>query len=185
MKNLPKSIKLIFFDTDCLSTFLRIGAEFILFKMYNHIIIPRQVYNEISKYIDRYGKHILREKVDQLVRDKKIMVHDFIIDSSEETLMYYDLINESEMNLPVVGKGEAAAITLAHLKNGILASNNLKDVSYYVKLYKIEHITTAEILKRAQSIKIIDLKCAEELWEKICKNSKMPTKNFFEYATKS
>lgn len=33
----------------------------------------------------------------------------------------------------IIGKGEAAAITLAKNRKGILASNNLKDVEVYIK----------------------------------------------------
>ena len=39
----------LFFDTDCLSAFLWVDNESILAKLYpGRIVIPRQVYNELS-----------------------------------------------------------------------------------------------------------------------------------------
>ena len=39
----------LFFDTDCLSSFLWINQEGILLKLYpGRIILPKQVYNELS-----------------------------------------------------------------------------------------------------------------------------------------
>lgn len=42
--------KQIYFDTDCLATFLLVGKEEIIEKLFiGKIIIPRQVYAEIDK----------------------------------------------------------------------------------------------------------------------------------------
>ena len=49
----------------------------------------------------------------------------------------------------IIGKGEAAAIALAKTYNGIIASNNLKDISKYIEKYNLEHVATGDILVAA------------------------------------
>ena len=68
---------------------------------------------------------------------------------------------------PIIGKGEAAAIALAYVKNGILASNNLRDVSKYVEQYELDHITTLDILIMAEERGIVaDVEC-ESIWRQM------------------
>lgn len=40
--------KPVFYDTDCLESFLFVGAGYILEKLFSKIIIPEQVYNELT-----------------------------------------------------------------------------------------------------------------------------------------
>ena len=65
--------------------------------------------------------------------------------SSEEYALYRELITYNGRN-KVIGSGEAASISLAKKHNGVLGSNNLRDVSYYINKYSLKHITTGEIL---------------------------------------
>ena len=60
--------------------------------------------------------------------------------------MYRDLAILPPKGAKIIGKGEAAAIALAKTYGGILASNNLKDISKYVTKYNLRHKTTGEIL---------------------------------------
>lgn len=50
----------------------------------------------------------------------------------------------------MIGKGEAASISLAKEHNGIVASNNLSDIAYYIEKFKLKHITTGDILLESQ-----------------------------------
>lgn len=55
----------------------------------------------------------------------------------------------------IIGKGEAAGIAMVKGRGGTLASNNLKDVSFYVTKYGLQHTTTGEILIEAMNSGII------------------------------
>lgn len=48
---------------------------------------------------------------------------------TESYRLYRKLTNNPEQGHKIIGRGEAAAITLAKEKQGILASNNLRDIS--------------------------------------------------------
>jgi hypothetical protein len=41
-----------------------------------------------------------------------------------------------------IGSGEAAALVLARYNDGVIASNNFKDVSSYVQKFNLQHLTT-------------------------------------------
>lgn len=61
---------------------------------------------------------------------------------------YSNLTRNHDSN-KVIGKGEAASISLAKKHNGILGSNNLRDVQPYVEEFSLEHMTTGDILIEA------------------------------------
>lgn len=50
---------------------------------------------------------------------------------------YQKLTTNSDSGHKIIGKGEAASIALAKENNGILASNNLKDISIYVEEFHL------------------------------------------------
>ncbi|MEA3423983.1 MAG: hypothetical protein U9Q80_09345, partial [Bacillota bacterium] len=60
--------------------------------------------------------------------------------NTEEYNLYYELAISPPKGERIIGKGEAAAIALAKTYNGVLASNNLKDISKYVEKYELEHM---------------------------------------------
>ncbi|VND73541.1 Uncharacterised protein [Streptococcus pneumoniae] len=67
---------------------------------------------------------------------------------TEEYALYRDLTRNHDSN-KIIGKGEAASIFLAKKHNGILGSNNLRDVKPYVEEFSLEHMTTGDILVEA------------------------------------
>ncbi len=129
--------KIIFFDTDCISSFLWTKSTNLLKYCFGrNMIIPVQVYEELSVVIP------LKERIDELINDGFVVVED-IPNEMEYISLYLNLTSmHSSTKLPLIGKGEAASILLTKRYNGVLASNNLRDVLYYVKLYKLEHINT-------------------------------------------
>ena len=91
-----------------------------------------------------------------------------ITTGSEENKLYIDLTDFTKSSrLPLIGKGEAAAIVLSNKYKGILASNNLKDVKYYVKLYNLNHITTADIIHKVVSDGILTIPEADAIWSQM------------------
>ena len=135
----------IFFDTDCICAFLWINNESLLEKMFSgKIVIPSQVYDEINVPTISH----LKTRIDKLINNGSAIVMNMDI-NSEEYALYIELTTTDFMKNKVIGKGEAAAISLTKKYNGILGSNNLRDISYYVKKYSLKHLTTGDILIKA------------------------------------
>lgn len=168
--------KLIFFDTDCLSSFLLVNRRFLLTNMYKgRIIVPVATYNEIfSKppflfLISEFKKFVIEAEVE--IRD--------INNDTEESKLYFELTQNSPFT---IGKGEAAAIVLARQLNGILASNNYADVSRFVKKFNLDHISTDLILMEALQRELIDEKIGNSIWRDILtRGTKLPTESFSDF----
>ena len=56
-------------------------------------------------------------------------------------------------------------MALAHLNNGIVASNNLSDVEEYIESLDIELITSSMILSKAVEKSIVSEDTANRLWK--------------------
>ena len=135
----------IFFDTDCIGAFLWVGAENLLEKLYfGKIVIPKEVYDEFNKPSIIH----LKDRIDQLVANGSATIVSMEI-TTEEYALYKSLTTGCESGCKIIGKGEAAAISLAKKYNGVLGSNNLGDIKYYVDKFNLKHITTADILVEA------------------------------------
>ena len=103
---------------------------------------------------------------------------------SDEYKIYKSLTTNTD-NQKLIGKGEAAAIALAVVRNGILASNNLSDTMPYIKKYDISYITTPDILVKAYEKGIIDEDKGNELWKNMVKRKrKLPGDSFSDYLVK-
>lgn len=168
---------IIFFDTDCISAFLWVKNESILEKLYyGRIIIPRTVYNEMSNPRVSW----MKEKVDLLIKSGGAKIEDIDIDSNEYDL-YMDLTAFGNKR-KIIGKGEAACIALAKKYNAIIASNNLRDISYYIEKFSLDHITTGDILIEAYNERIITEDEGNIIWAKmIAKKRKLGANSFSEY----
>lgn len=157
----------LYFDTDCLSSFLIVNRKFILTRLFNRsMFIPDFVLEEIHRV------PILKKDINDMLRDKEITFCSFDV-GSEEYQCYSKLTSSSSSERPAIGKGEAAAIALAKVRNGILASNNYRDVKYYVDKYHLRHISTDLILFQAFQEKLIDEKTGNSIW------SEMRARNFY------
>ena len=169
--------KAFFFDTDCISSFLWTSTEHLLIHCFgNDMIIPRQVYNEISSV-----PH-LQQKIDVMINNGNLAIEDLLV-GSEENNLYLDLTDYTRSSkLPLIGRGEAAAIVLSKKNNGVLASNNFRDVRYYVKLYGLEHIATHHIIHKAVNDGILSNAQADEIWKQmVAKRRKLPFSTFVDY----
>lgn len=167
-----------FFDTDCLSAFLWIRGESILAELYSgRIVLPAQVYNEIQRV-----PH-LQERVDALKVSGDLCVESMEVGSAEYK-DYLQMTSSPEEGMRIIGKGEAAGIAMAKHRKGTLASNNLRDICYYVENYEISHITTGMILIEAMEAGIITEEEGNNLWTEMIKKRRMlPTESFSEYLT--
>lgn len=168
----------LFFDTDCISAFLWVKEENLLFKLYpGLIILPKAVFIELS---NPSIPHIKR-KVNELCLCGDLSTKEILV-GTEEYKLYYELAISPPKGEKVIGKGEAAAIAFAKVYDGIIASNNLKDISKYIAKYKLEHITTGGILVEALNKGYIDEQTGNQIWTNmISKRRILPTASFTEY----
>ena len=168
----------LFFDTDCISAFLWVGTENILVKLYpNRIVIPKIVYDELSNP----GIPHLKAKIDKLLSAEQAQLMSIHI-ATEAYNLYYQLTEKPKDGYKVIGKGEAASIALAKQYDGIVASNNLKDISYYIAQMGLKHITTGDILFAALERGYISEAQGNAIWAKmISKRRKLGAASFTEY----
>ncbi len=177
------STKNYIFDTDCLSTFLGIGYEEYLFKLFKKIIIPRIVYDELCKYISN-NKPKFKERLDELIAARKIIKCDFEI-PSEEALLFYEMTHKTEMRgIKVIGDGEAACIAYAVTNKAVLCSNNMRDIRFYIEKYNLEYLTTADIFCILYEQRFMGLYEIEKCWSAIKKHSYLPEEHFSDYYEK-
>ena len=73
-------------------------------------------------------------------------------------------------------------MALAHINNGIVASNNLSDVEEYIESLDIELITSSMILSKAVKKDILSENTANLLWKRMVKEGiDLPRDSFTEY----
>ena len=168
---------IIFFDTDCISAFLWVNDESILEKLYaGRIVIPEKVYEEMSNPRVSWMKN----RIDILINSGVARVEDINIDSEEYVL--YTKLTSFDGKRKVIGRGEAACIALAKKYNAIIASNNLKDISFYIKEFSLKHLTTGDILIEAYEKEIITEDEGNTIWANmIAKRRKLGANSFSEY----
>ena len=139
----------IIFDNDCLCSFLWVEREDIVITLYEGlIVIPDDVYKEIAKV-----PHLFK-RLKKLINDKKVATKSIFYGTKEYEL-YKEMTLSPVITKKVIGKGEASAIALCITNNGILASNNIRDIMDYVKAYNLTTLFTTEILMEAYKKKII------------------------------
>jgi len=166
----------IFFDTDCLSAFLWTAQEYLLIRLYNSkIALPQQVYEELTKV------PFLLKKTNQLLANKNVILISLIV-STPAAELYIKLSRNPDPGYKIIGKGEAAAISLTKYNDGILASNNMSDVRQYIELYKLKYVTTGEIMFEALSKNLINERQGNSIWkDMLAKQRQLPANTFSEY----
>ena len=81
-----------------------------------------------------------------------------------------------------IGKGEAAGIALAATYNGVLASNNYRDIAPYIEKYGLRHVDTGMILSEALGKKLLTEEEGNSIWKKMLnRNRKLPANSFSDY----
>jgi predicted nucleic acid-binding protein len=178
LRKITFMIKEIYFDTDCLASFLWVKEHRILLALYpGRIHVPQAVYDELSFP----GIEHLKAILDILIKDELIIM-DIFTPGSDEEKVYYHLAYNPGTGHKLIGKGEASAIALSKERKGILASNNLKDVQLYIDLYGLESLTTSTIMIKALKEALISEEDANRIWKHmILKKRKLPYDSFTEF----
>lgn len=171
----------LFFDSDCISAFLWVGNEALLTKLYpGKIVIPKPVYEELSYP----GIAHLKARIDALLTTNQARIGAISTDTDTYEL-YYRLTMCPEKGYMVIGKGEAASIALAKTYNGIVASNNLRDICVYVEKYALRHITTGDIMLEALKKELITEAQGDQIWASmLAKRRRLGAASFSEYIEK-
>lgn len=159
-------MKPTFYDTDCLSCFIIIDDTSILEKQFECIYLPYEVYEEF----DRPHIQFLKNRVDKLIEKGFVKVVKF--DTDTEDYLLFMKLSSNYFSDKTIGKGEAAVIAHAKKHNGIVASNNTKDVMPYVEKYNLERITTGDILLMALKKGLITEKEGNLIWSKMLKHNR-------------
>ncbi|MBN1778509.1 MAG: hypothetical protein JW811_10370 [Clostridiales bacterium] len=150
----------LYFDADCISAFLWVRRENILPILYpNRIFIPKPVYDELSCPSIPH----IKSRLDVLISSGQASIATIMTDSAEYVL-YYQLAFAPKNGETIIGIGEAASIALAKYYDGIVASNNLSDVKRYTTEYRLEHVTTGDILVDALDQGIITESDGNAIW---------------------
>lgn len=141
------------------------------------VVIPKPVYDELSYPTTPH----LKQRIDFLIESNQISLVTINIDNDTYAL-YQKLTNHPDDGYKVIGPGEAAAIALAKTHNGIVASNNLKDISLYIDKYGLKHITTGDILIEALNKGYITEENGNNIWANmLAKRRKLGASSFSEY----
>ena len=100
---------------------------------------------------------------------------------TEEYKLYESLVR-GEKGEKSIGRGEAGGIALAKTYNGILASNNYKDIAPYIEKYNLKHIDTGQIPVEALEKGLITEDEGNSIWtQMLAKRRKLPASTFSEY----
>lgn len=168
----------LFFDTDCISSFLWVRQENLILQLYpGRIILPQDVFNELSHPSIPH----IKAKLTALHTSGSISTMSIMM-NTEEYILYHGLAIAPPKGRKKIGRGEAAALALAKVNNGIIASNNLKDIGQYISLYNLMHITTCDILVESLNKGLIDETSGDQIWSiMIQKRRLLPTPTFTEY----
>lgn len=167
----------LFFDTDCLSAFLWINNTNILQTLYGgKIVLPDPVYQELSNPMIPH----IKRRADALIKGNVASIKQ--IEAGTEEYKLYNTLIKSVKGQKSIGRGEAAGIALTRIYNGILASNNYKDIALYIEKYNLKHIDTGHILLEAFERALITEDDGNIIWQQMLnKNRKLPSTSFTEY----
>ena len=153
-------------------------------KLFSKIKLPEQVYIELTK-----------QKTPKNVENnlKKLISEGFIeiiqIEFTTPEYIKYNCISKGywSKNLKSIGKGESAAIALAIENNGIVASNNLKDIKDICEEFNVPIITASIILSFLYELQLYSKEEINLVWSKIINKTYqiMPYRTFNEYYEKS
>ncbi|MDV0445403.1 hypothetical protein MmiAt1_09800 [Methanimicrococcus sp. At1] len=154
----------IYFDTDCLSSFLWVREQNLLISHFGSISIAEEVYSELSHPSVSH----LKTRTDKLLQLNALTIETINYGTPEWNL-YLEMTRGEGLK---IGRGEAATIALAKCLNGTVASNNLKDVCFYIKKFSLINKTTADILYDMFAKGVITEAKGSVIWKDLMKKRK-------------
>ena len=171
--------KPIFQDSDCLICFLETNEEIVLKNLFEKILIPYSVYSELTR---PKSPDIVKKNLQSLINEGFVEIIQIEFGSNE--FKTFENISSGKFTSgEIVGRGESAAIALAIEYNGIVASNNLRDVVFFSNHFKVPILTSSMIMAFSLELKLMTKDELEIIWQKILNNTKqkLPKQTFDEY----
>lgn len=171
--------KQIFYDTDCLSSFLEINDWSILQHLFDEITIPNAVHEDFNSLP---SSSLIIKNLEILI-DANFVKIDDINPFSKVYDIYRDIKKEYELNEgKLLGDGEAEAMAFVVSKKGILASNNFRDIKYFVDKYEMALLTSAYMICISVDDGFIPTEKASDIWNQMWDNGvNLPKLTFEEY----
>lgn len=168
----------LFFDSDCISAFLWVKEQNLLAALYpGRIVIPKPAYDELAYPTTPQ----LKQRIDNLISSSQAVLQNINVDS-DTYVLYQKLTTTPDEGHKIIGPGEAASIALAKTVGGVVASNNLRDISSYIDEYELKHITTGDILIEAMEKGLITEDDGNTIWTAmLAKRRKLGASSFSEY----
>jgi len=149
-----------------------------------HLIFPENrlhILDKVHAELQRWPSKKVQQKVSDLLSSKKIRLLHFPEDD-ERVKREYLHIKWSRF----LGDGESACLAVARYQQKILASSNLRDISNYCSLHKIDYLTTMDFLCHALSTgAFTEERCNEFIKSVLKAKSKLPVKSIQEYKCKT
>ncbi len=123
----------------------------------------------------------MKNKVDALLNANRVMLYQ-IIAGTDAGYLYLKLTEHPDQGYKIIGSGEAAAIVLTKEYNGILGSNNMRDILPYIKSFNLQHRTSADIMIEALDHHLINEGQGNVIWrDMLQRNRKLPTDTFTQF----
>ena len=123
----------------------------------------------------------MKNKVDTLLKANKVMLYQIVV-GTDPGALYLKMTTSPDKGYKIIGSGEAAAIVLAKQHNGILGSNNMRDILPYIRLYNLKHRTSATIMVEALEQHLISEGQGNVIWrDMLQRNRKLPADTFTEF----
>lgn len=119
---------------DVLFLFIKLDIEDVLIDQFSNMIITPLIYEELS--LEPYVK----EKLDNLIKNKIISVKDIKVFSNE-----FEIFMELSCN-DYLGDNSASLLAKAYVNNGIFVCCYIEDFKDYLNKYNIDSLSFEEIL---------------------------------------
>ncbi len=152
----------VFFDTDCLSSFLAARRLKVLVDLFgDRIRVPAEVVRELEglRY-DPSSTYMLSSLMDFLRGNPQARV---VIEVGGDIYAVYQRLKAESVARPL-GAGEMAVMAHALQERGIVASNNLRDVKEFCLRYCLDLICTEHIIVGAVARNLISYGAAKKTW---------------------
>lgn len=168
--------KPVFFISDVLSNFIKFNKIDLLKNMFNKIIIPPIVQDELNHnplYVDCLNNLIKEGFIE--IRDIKVF--------SDEFELFIKFVNSTDY---YIGDSEATVLALTIKNDGIIVGDNLKDLSKYIKEFDLSYLTTVNILHKSVEMNNLSLNEANKIWNEMAKldSNDKSFHNFYKENTK-
>lgn len=173
----------VYFDADCLSSFLRTDNEHLLVLLFGkQIVIPSVVVAELKGF-QRRNRFPLYDRIIEMKNKGLVSFEDVKIGTNAYKI--YDKLSHDNEIQNAIGKGESSVIALAVNNSKNTASNNLTDISYWIDFYQLNNITTCDILLEIYQKNILSKDEVCDVFLKIIKVQKLQFETFDEFLIKN